>query len=473
MYHRGTEGSYQMWADQVGDDSFTFNNLLPYFEKSINFTAPRNDLRPANSTPLYDESVLGDRSGPVDVVFPNYASSYASWATKAMEEMGMSPIPGLSSGKLLGQSYTLVNIQGDTMRRETSETSFLQSTLGDPNYYVYINTLAKRILFNEDKEAVGVEVDTAGSKYTISASKEVILSAGAFGSPQLLQVSGVGPAELLSSLDIPVVSDLKGVGGNMQDHIIFGVSHAIHGPSASALRDPVYRAEQVRLFNEEARGMLSSPGIDVIGWERLPPSSLESMSNASVGVLETEYPADWPDVEYLPGANFLGDQNLTVAPSDGNDYGSMVPILVKPRSRGTVQITSADAAVHPDIDPAFLTDQVDVDVAVAAFRRARDFWQTDAIKNFSEAPEAYPGAEVQTDEDIATVVRKSFNTVWHASCTCAMGKSDDENAVVDTKGRVYGVQRLRVVDASAFPLLPPGHPIATICEYLSLYPPST
>ncbi|KKY32360.1 putative glucose-methanol-choline oxidoreductase [Diaporthe ampelina] len=357
------------------------------------------------------------------------------------------------------------------MRRETSESSFLQSTLGNPNYYVYINTLVKKIIFNDQKEAVGVDVDTAGSQYTISARKEVILAAGAFGSPQLLQVSGVGPAELLNGLDIPVLSDLKGVGKNMQDHILFGISHAIHGPSASSLSDPVYFAEQLRLFNEEARGVLSSPGVDVIGWERLPSSSLKSMSNASVGVLETEYSADWPDVEYLPGPSFLGDQNVTVAPNDGQNYASLAPILIKPRSRGTVTITSADAAVHPDIDPAFLTDQVDIEVAVAAFKRARDFWNTDAMKSFSEAPEAYPGDEVQTDEDIATIIRKSYNTVWHASCTCAMGKPDDENAVVDTQGRVYGVKNLRVVDASAFPFLPPGHPIATICESLPSFSP--
>ncbi|KAK6858851.1 versicolorin B synthase [Apiospora arundinis] len=437
VYHRGTKGSYDKWARQVGDDSFKFEKLLPYFEKSLNFTPPRNDLRPANATPHFDAAVLGDRHGPVDVAYPNYASAYGSWTVKALEELGMHEIPGFNSGKLVGQAYTLFNIQGDTMRRETSESAFLQSTL----------------------EAIGVDVDTAGARYTISARKEVILSAGAFGSPQLLQVSGIGPAKLLKGLGIPVLADRKGVGQNMQDHILFGVSHAVHALTASSLSNPAVLAEQVRLFNEEARGMLSSPGVDVIGWEHLPR---ESLSKSTTDVLNKEYPEDWPDVEYLPGPAFLGDQNLVSDPNDGHNYASMVPILVKPRSRGTVTITSADAAVHPAIDPRFLTDQVDVDVAVMAFKRARAFWQTKAMREFSDPTEAYPGEDVRTDEQIATSIRKSYNTVWHAACTCAMGKPNDPAAVVDTQGRVYGVKKLRVVDASALPFLPPGHPIATI-----------
>jgi choline dehydrogenase len=214
-YHRGTAGSYQKWADLLDDHSYTFDALLRFFERSVTFTPPDNAKRFTNATPEWDPQTLKASHSPLHVSFPNYAQAFSTWARLAFEDLGFESIPGFNSGKLIGASWAPTTTNPDTAERDSSETSFLRYSLGKPNYRVYINTLAKNIVF-EDKRAAGVEVDTLGARYTLSASKEVIVSGGAYHSPQLLLVSGIGPAALLRGLNISVVSDRPGVGQNFQ-----------------------------------------------------------------------------------------------------------------------------------------------------------------------------------------------------------------------------------------------------------------
>ncbi|KAJ4413891.1 hypothetical protein N0V82_008246 [Gnomoniopsis sp. IMI 355080] len=470
IYQRGTAGSYQKWADTVGDESYSFEKLLPFFEKSLNFTPPRNDLRLQNATPEYDISVLGDGHGGIGslgVSYPNWAYAFATWATKAFAQMGMPVRDGFNSGGLIGNAYATFTIDGKTMTRSSSETAYLRNSISNPNYFVYPLTMAKRLLFDGSKTATGVYVDTAGADYTISARKEVIMAAGAIGSPQLLQLSGVGPADLLNSLNIEVVADLPGVGHNMQDHVVFGISRGVNVVTASSFDSEAFTYEQERLYQEEASGMMTSPAADVLGWEKLPNNTRSGLSNSTRSILATQYPADWPELEYIAFSSWYGNASILTAddPDNGIAYSTMGVALVAPRSRGSVTITSPDAAVAPAIDPRFLTDRADIEVAIGGFKRAREFWQQSSLDGLLVGDEAFPGPGVQTDAEIEADIRKNFNTVYHASCTCAMGRADDPQAVVDTQGRVYGVQGLRVVDASAFPLLPPGHPQSTVCKY--------
>ena len=469
MYQRPTKASLQLWADTVGDQSYSFNQFLPFFEKSIAFSPPNTDKRPTNGTPAYDVSVLGSGNGPLSVTYPNYVQAFATWVVRGLEAIGLSTIPGFQSGSLLGQSYNMFTLNATTMTRDSSETSFLRQGLAYPNYVVYTSALAKRIVFDDDKNAIAVDVDTQGAPYTLSANREVILSSGAFGSPQLLMVSGVGPAAALQELDIPVIADRPGVGRNMQDHIFFGASYPINAPTFSSLNDVAFAAEAARQFNEEQKGMYTDPTTDVVGWEKVPTGLRAGFSNETLTALAT-YPADWPELEYLSVAGYLGLQQrpTTDDPDNGSQYASMAVGLITPRSRGNVTLVSADAAVHPSINPNFLVDRSDVEVAVAGFKRMREFWQSDAIAPLLVSDEAFPGSEVQTDAQIEDVLRKSFQTIYHASCTCAMGLANDSMAVVDSQSRVIGVQRLRVVDASAFPFLTPGHPQSVVCAYYPL-----
>jgi choline dehydrogenase len=466
-YQRGTKAAHQQWADMVGDSSYAWDQFLPFFEKSLNYTPANDELRGANASVVSDPSVLGTGDGPLSVTYPHYAQAFATWAKHAFMEIGLQVRNGFQSGALLGQSYGLYTINATTMHRDSSETSFLRKGLADPNLTVFQSAMAKRIRFH-GKRAVGVDVETSGFPYTLSARKEIVLSAGALQSPQLLMVSGVGPAATLKAHDIPIVADRPGVGQNMQDHIIYAPSYRVNVITQSALLDPVFEAQANRDYNERAAGIYANPTSDILAWEKIPePKRSAWLSNHTRQVL-AEYPDDWPEVEFLSMGGYFGYQKNYIRdnPSDGYQYASLAVSLCTPRSRGNITITSPDAAVPPLINPNWLTDSVDVELAVAAFKRTRDFFNTTAIQPILIGPEYFPGPQVATDEEILDHVRKSFDTIFHASCTCAMGRVNDPQAVVDSKARVIGVDALRVVDASAFPFLPPGHPQSTICKFL-------
>jgi choline dehydrogenase len=465
IYQRATTGSFDRWAQQVGDESYTMDNLMPFFEKSMNFTPPDQSKRAANATPSWDESRLGTGDGPLSLTFPNWAYAFGSWATKAFTQMGISLLPqGFNNGEIIGQAYGMFTLNPATMERESSETSFLQSTLGNPNYYLYPLTMAKKIVFDDSLTAKGVIVESFDTQFTLSARREIILSAGVIGSPQLLQVSGVGPAEILEPLGIPVVADRPGVGQGMEDHIVFGISNGVNVVTSSQLGDPAFFVEQRRLFNEEASGLLTNPGADVIAFEKLPNNTRGAFSNSTRAAM-AQLPRDWPEVEYIGFSSFLGDANVLADPGDGTSYATLSVVLVAPQSRGSVNITSADASVAPAINPAYLTARADEEVAVGGFKRAREFWAASSLDDVKVGSEAYPGSEVVSDAQILSAIRGSLQTLYHGSCTCAMGGADDPRAVIDSEARVYGVQGLRVVDASSFPSLPPGHPQSVICEY--------
>ena len=148
----------------------------------------------------------------------------------------------------------------------------------------------------------------------------------------------------------------------------------------------------------------------------------------------------------------------------------MVIVLVAPFSRGTVTVNSTDTAINPIVNPNLLGDDRDMDLAIQAFRRARQIFNTTAMRQITIGSEAIPGANVTSDAQIRDMLMKNSNTVYHAAATCAMGKKGEKGAVVDSRARVFGVQGLRVVDASAFPFLPPGHPTSTVCEFFLLFP---
>lgn len=212
-----TVGAYQKWADQVGDQSYTYANWLPFFKKSTTFIPPNNVARGLNATPGYDASTLGT-SGPLTVTFANYALALSTWVAKGLQDIGIPLSNGFTSGKLAGSSFALVTVNRKTGARDSAETAFLQPALCRPNLIVYHSALAKKILFGAaaaGTQATGVQVQTGKKIWDITATKEVIVSAGAFQSPQLLMVSGIGPASTLNGLGIPIVKELPGVGQNL------------------------------------------------------------------------------------------------------------------------------------------------------------------------------------------------------------------------------------------------------------------
>ena len=262
-YVRGTRQSYQKWADEVDDQSYTFDNIAQYFEKSLNFTPPVDAKRGLNATPQYNTSTLGE-GGLLDITFSNYPQRIATWVQKGMEAIGILPINGFTNGQLFGSSWVIGTINHTLGTRESSETAFLRPALGRPNLVVYTDTMAKKIVF-EGSRATGVQVESDGYAYNLTAGKEVILSAGTFQSPQLLMVSGIGPSATLQEYDIPVLVDLPGVGQNMWDHVLFGPSYSVNVQTASALAydDNIFKANDE--FIQQQDGLLASPGGDFLG----------------------------------------------------------------------------------------------------------------------------------------------------------------------------------------------------------------
>jgi len=465
-YHRQTTGSAQKWASETGDSSYTFPNLLPFYEKSVQYTAPQ--ISYPNSTFSQDTSVFESNGGPLQVSSGRYDDPFATWSQPALQMAGQTAIAGLQSGNLLGSACVLATINPVDASRSSSESSFLQSALKSTTIKVYNNTLAQKILF-KGKTATGVSVtsqSTTGtevSSYALRARREVIISAGAFQSPQLLMVSGIGPRQTLVNLRIPMIKELPGVGQNLWDQIYFGTTFRVNIPTSSAgLNSPALTNTAIQAYANSASGPLSVSGTDILGFEKLPATIRGKLSIATQKALNDTFPSDWPDLEFLPVSGLLGNQsNYQIAdPRDGYNYATMATALVAPLSRGNITINSTSMSDPPLINPNWLTDPADTELAVAAFKRLREVWGH--MSNITLGPEYYPGPSVQSDTDILHAIRESLAPVWHAAATCKMGKATDIMAVIDSSMRVHGIHRLRVVDASSFPFLPPGHPQATV-----------
>ena len=262
-----------------------------------------------------------------------------------------------------------------------------------------------------------------------------------------------------------------------------GISYRVNLVTGSALANPEFLTRADSEFVNNQSGILTNPGGDwlgryielcifrfrlkkyaKIGFEKVPRQLL---SNTDLATLST-FPADWPEIEYLSMTGYLGyQQNYNRdAPKDGHQYTSVSTALVAPQSRGTISISSPDMADPPVINPNWLTHPTDQAVLIAGFKRLRQMFRAKTIQPVLAGAEAFPGEDVQTDAQILDIIKRSMSTVFHASATCAMGLVNDTTAVVDSKSRVIGVQGLRVVDISAFPFLPPGHPMATVCKLI-------
>ncbi|KAL8650553.1 MAG: hypothetical protein Q9226_005098, partial [Calogaya cf. arnoldii] len=471
IYHRPTVGAMQKWADEVGDQSYTWDNILPFFKKSCNFTSFNKALY--NATISQDPSAFDPQGGPLHTSFSNYADGFGSWAQKGFTGVGMELQDGLNSGILNGTSFSTLTIDPRNGYRSSSESSFLQAALQNGTApMIYKNSLATRLLLDSNNTATRVTVTTAGPygipavNYTLSARKEVIVSAGTFQSPQLLMVSGIGPKEQLERNNIEVKKDLPGVGQNMWDHVLFGISRRVNVLTASAsANSAVVAARLAEQFRTNGSGPLAAFGAGIYGWEDLPQPYRSALSNHSVRELDS-FPTDWPELEWLPISSFLGyrENALIADPKDGYNYATINPGIIAPLSRGNISINSSEMSTHPIINPNWLTSTTDQELAIQGFKRAREIWKVleHAGLTVDDGEEYFPGNNVTEDKDILNFIQRSMMTIYHAAGTCKMGKAADKMAVLDSHARVRGVSNLRVVDASSFPILPPGHPQSVI-----------
>ncbi|PCG99791.1 Glucose-methanol-choline oxidoreductase [Penicillium occitanis (nom. inval.)] len=452
-YHHGTCDAYHMWATTVNDSSYEYYSFLPYFKKSVHFTPPDNERRPRNASVDYNPAAFSPTGGPLQVSVPTWANSFSSFAKIGYERLGIQQAVDFVSGTLAGVQYNMNTIDPLRQTRSSSETSYLRMVENSKALRIYNHTTAQRILFN-GTTASAVAVQSDNLTYTLGAKREVIVSAGAFQSPQMLMVSGVGPAETLRQFNIPIIADLPGVGQNMWDHILFGANYRVSTLTHSATSNATFLAEILEEYmTKNGSGMLGNPGGDLIAFEKLPSSERGSLSPETLAVL-AEFPPDWPEIEYLALDAYSGNNSnyITGAPKTPYMYVSASAAIVAPSSRGNVTITSASMEDPPLINPNWLTHPADQELAVAAFRRIRQLMDTDIVSEVVVGEELLPGRHVMSDSEILYSIRENGIQVFHAAAT----------SVVDSRARVFKTQRLRVVDVSAFPFLPPGHPQATV-----------
>jgi choline dehydrogenase-like flavoprotein len=287
----------QLWADAVNDTSYTFDETLPYYKRSVHFTPPKANLRASNATAKYDPDAFDKNGGPLEVSYANYAQPFSSWMNLGMQAIGIKEVDDFNQGSLMGGQYCSSTIDPANEIRSSSEESFL-SKITPASLTTYTNTLAKKVIFNQNKKATGVQVrGLLGNTVTLSASKEVILSAGAFQSPQLLMVSGVGPADTLNEHGIDIVAELPGVGQNMWDHPFFAPSYRVQVSTLTEFANNlIYAAGRVMSGILMKTGPITNPVSDYLAWEKIPQSLRSTFSKATRSAL-SRFSNDWPEAE--------------------------------------------------------------------------------------------------------------------------------------------------------------------------------
>ncbi|PYH44664.1 GMC family oxidoreductase [Aspergillus saccharolyticus JOP 1030-1] len=464
IYQRPDNGSLQRWADLVDDQSYTFDQLLPFYQRTPTFHPPQNERRPPNASAQYNPAAYSPAGEPLQVSFPIDSIPFSTWMVRGMQKIGINPTQDFSSGNLLGAQWCPFTVRPSDRTRSSSEAAFVGSSADRlATLTLYKTTMAKRILFNRDKKATGVVVRTGQSHYTLHARHEVIVSAGAFQSPQLLMVSGIGPSAALTAHNISQLVDLPGVGQNMWEHLLFGPSYRVKLITGTKIANNyAFAAEELARYFSLHRGLFTNPGADYLAWEKIPAPLRQRFSAATQQILSW-FPPSWPEAEYISFHLYVGDLSSPFfdQPKDGFMYASMIGSLVAPSSRGSITLASADTDTLPIVQPNWLATESDAQLAVAIYRRIREAWHSDGMAPIVIGEEYFPGPSVQTDEEILAVIRQTVMTIFHAACTCKMGTRTDRMAVVDHRARVFGTRGLRVVDASAFAILPPGHPQAT------------
>lgn len=293
-----TRESMQLWADLVDDQSYTFDRALPYYKRTVKFTPPKASFRFANSTAEFGQGAFSERGQPLQVSYPNYAMPFSSWMKDGLQSIGINQTRDFNSGNLFGAQYCSCTIAPSDESRSSSQAAFLDSGLFHSwPLTIYRNTLTKRVLFDKQKRAFGVEVRSGVLEYTLNATREIIVSAGAFQSPQLLMVSGVGPRDTLERHGIEAVSELPGVGQGMQDHVFFGPTYRVALTTFTKLAtDFGYLGEQLLTYLGTQTGSLTNPVTDFIAFEKIPDNQRTGFSSNTKREL-SQFPADWPEVE--------------------------------------------------------------------------------------------------------------------------------------------------------------------------------
>lgn len=408
LYHWPTKGSYQAWADQVGDDSYQWESMIPYLQRSVRFVPNANRLNDSMSE--YGDTA-GD--GQLPVTLPAYVNPLSAFGPEAFSSLGLRPRDTLTNGSLEGYGWWQFTMDPATGLRASAESDLLSHSLGQEGLTVYIGTQARQILFH-NKRATGVAATVDGREpFVLNVRKEVILAAGVYHSPQLLMVSGIGDKRVLEPLGIEPISDLPGVGQNIRDSCyLAGPVYEVSVPGPSYWAEPSKMATATEQFLQNASGPLTNIGLDLAVWDFLPEEERISLTKDSSKAL-SRLASDWPLIEYS-----LSSSNRGSPSEDPNKhYGTIDCVLVATISKGNMTIDSSSNLDPPVINPNWLQDKTDQEIAVKAYRRARKAWQT-IPDHIRLGDEIFPGSNVTLDEDLLDAIKAALGPIHHASSSC-------------------------------------------------------
>jgi len=434
LYLRGQARDYDEWAQLTGDSGWSWAQVLPVFMQSEDYWRGADEKHGAG--------------GELRVETPRVQWDIIDAFKNAAVECGIPATEDFNRGNNEGVSRFEVTQKSGV--RWSAARAFLDPARSRPNLTVVTDALVHRVTF-DGKRATGVEFSRNGVVEHAAATRETILSAGAIGSPQILQLSGVGPADLLKQHGIPLVADLP-VGENLQDHLqlrlAFRVKNAL---TLNTLLDSWWAKAKMALeYAFKRTGPLT-----------MPPSQLGAFAKSD--------PAQaTPNLEYHVQPITL--DRFGEPPHKFPAFTASV-CNIRPTSRGSVRITSNDPRAQPAIAPNYLATEEDRRVAVEAIRLTRRIVNESAALKTYVPEEFMPGPQFQSEAELVQAAGKIGTTIFHPVGTCKMGRADDAAAVVDAQLRVRGIQGLRVIDASVMPTITSGNtnaPVMMIAERGSL-----
>ncbi|KAK3335202.1 hypothetical protein B0T19DRAFT_470508 [Cercophora scortea] len=489
-----SRGIIDAWG-ALGNPSWTFDSLAPYFRKFATVHAPpASALGVAGQTYQHDDTHNNDNNGPVQVSYSEgYNHVNEAWM-KTFADLGLQGTTDPRSGTTLGAFQNAASIDPATKTRSYAATAYYPRSVAQrPNLIVLTSTIVRKILFTNNTIATGIELTTSqGETLIATATSEVILAAGALHTPQILELSGIGNPSILSQHSIPVVVANPNVGENMQDHPIVCQSFEVNDgvPSGDVLRDPSLFQALVSLYQADGQGagpmgqsnisVAYAPLVDSNGI--MSPAARKSLfdphadnlklpsQHAVREILESPTGAA---VQYLlfPTQIAVPDAPVSMAeyilPTLPRNFLTVMTVLSHPLSWGSVHITSSDVSALPAWNPRYNDNPLDMEVLARGVQFVEKLVapETPLGALFKQGAEARLPAIVASGEDelekAREVVRQRQISVFHVSGSCAM-LPREEGGVVDERLRVYGVRGLRVVDASVFPLEPLGNIQSTV-----------
>lgn len=427
IYMRGQAADYDQWA-QMGNTGWGWDDVLPYFKKSEDHHAGAS-------------SVHGS-GGEWKVSRQRLTWDILKAVQEGAKQFGIEPTDDFNSGTNEGSGFFEVN--QDRGVRWNAAKAFLKPARTRTNLRVITHANTHRIAF-DGRRATGVHYERKGIRHLAHASREVIVAAGAINSPKLLEHSGLGDANHLAALDIPVIHDLKGVGENLQDHLQIRT---------------VFRVKNTSTLNEQANSWRGKAGIAL--QYALSRSGPMSMAPSQFGMFTKSDPALMtPDLEYHVqplSTDKLGD------PLHRFPAITVSVCNLRPQSVGSCHISSPDSGRQPEIRLNYLSAEADKQVAVKSIRQARRIMTARALEPYSPT-EILPGPAHETDAGLLREAGNIATTIFHPVGTCKMGS--DDHAVVDSRLRVHGIDGLRIVDASVMPKIVSGNtasPVIMIAE---------